>query len=423
VLIIACPCALGLATPTAIMVGTGSAAERGVLIKSGTALETSCRLDTIVLDKTGTITRGEPVVTDVVVAEGFRGNQVLPPFARGGRGGDSAEDGAFLVNELLQLVASAEHASEHPLGEAIVRKAGEAGLELLPVADFEALPGRGIRADVGAVTVLVGNEALLREFNIDPGALVETAGSLAAEGKTPVFVAIDGRAAGIIAIADPIKETSRESIAALQKSGLEVVMLTGDNRRTAEAVAREVGIREVWSDVLPAGKAEKIAERQRANRRVGMVGDGINDAPALAQADVGFAIAAGTDVAIEAADVTLLGSELAGVVTALDISRETMRVIRQNLFFAFIYNVLGIPLAAGALYPAFHLLLNPMIASAAMAASSVSVVMNSLRLRRLAAADGSPVAKLRSLEGIGSDAESSGIDHDKHIYAIDSERH
>lgn len=388
VLIIACPCALGLATPTAIMVGTGKGAELGVLIKSGAALESACRLDTIVLDKTGTITRGRPAVTDIVVAD----------FDK--------EDSGFGVRDsrnaaaraaLLQLAASAEQGSEHPLGEAVVRQAREEGLELLPVADFTALEGRGIRAVVNAPgdaasgghqpagqsqnTILIGNESLLRESGIEPATLVDQAAALAAEGKTPVFMAVDGRAAGLIAIADPIKESSSAAIARLQAMGLEVVMLTGDNRRTAEAVARQVGISEVWAEVLPAQKSAKVAERQRAGRKVGMVGDGINDAPALAQADVGFAIGSGTDVAIEAADVTLIGSDLAGVVTALELSRQTMRMIRQNLFFAFIYNVLGIPLAAGALYPVFRLLLNPMIASAAMAASSVSVVTNSLRLR------------------------------------------
>lgn len=385
VLIIACPCALGLATPTAIMVGTGKGAEFGVLIKSGGALESACKLDTIVLDKTGTITRGRPTVTDVVVLDKDSGFGIRNSGEATGR------------TVLLQLAASAEQGSEHPLGEALVRQAREEGVELFPVDDFAALEGRGIRAVVRAqadhasgrrepaeaspTTILIGNEQLLRETGIDPGSLVEQAHVLAADGKTPVFVAIAGRAAGLIAIADPIKESSPAAIARLQALGLEVVMLTGDNRRTAEAVARRVGIREVWAEVLPAQKSEKVAERQRAGRKVGMVGDGINDAPALAQADVGFAIGSGTDVAIEAADVTLIGSDLMGVVTALDLSRQTMRTIRQNLFFAFIYNVLGIPLAAGVLYPVFHLLLNPMIASAAMAASSVSVVSNSLRLR------------------------------------------
>ncbi|MSR57935.1 MAG: copper-translocating P-type ATPase [Planctomycetaceae bacterium] len=426
VLIIACPCALGLATPTAIMVGTGRGAEFGVLIKSGTALETACKLNTIVLDKTGTITQGRPVVTDVLTAPRATDAQpaadILPPFARGGRGGRVDQKSPFLREVLLQLAASAEQGSEHPLGEAIVRQAREEGLDLLPVADFTAREGRGIRAVVVSpslpdpdtdgsarvhaanlfpvlsqlnspkavatagkpqppVEILLGNGALLREAQIDTGPLEEAAASLAADGKTPMFVAIDGQLAGLIAVADPIKVSSRSAIARLQTLGLEVVMLTGDNRRTALAVARQVGIDEVWADVLPGQKAVKVAERQRAGKKVGMVGDGTNDAPALAQADVGFAIGTGTDVAIEASDITLLGNDLTGVVTALDLSRRTMRTIRQNLFFAFVYNVVGIPLAAGLLYPLFHRLLDPMIASAAMAASSVSVVTNSLRLR------------------------------------------
>jgi Cu+-exporting ATPase len=295
-------------------------------------------------------------------------------------------DAGMTPDRILQLAASAEVGSEHPLGEAIVRQAREKKLDLLPLAEFAALPGRGVKAvfrpaDAETMTVLLGNEALLREAGIDAGQLAESAIPLANDGKTPVYMAVEGRAAGLLAIADPVKATSRDAIARLKSLGLDVVMLTGDHRRTAEAVARQVGIGEVWADVLPAEKSAKVAERQRAGRKVGMVGDGINDAPALAQADVGFAVGSGTDVAIEAADVTLVGSDLAGIVTALELSRGTMRTIRQNLFFAFIYNVLGIPLAAGIFYPVFHLLLDPMIASAAMAASSVSVVTNSLRLR------------------------------------------
>jgi Cu+-exporting ATPase len=367
VLIIACPCALGLATPTAIMVGTGKGAEFGVLIKSGAALETACRLDTIVLDKTGTITQGHSEVTEIIAAPGI--------------------DSEMTPDRILQLAASAEVGSEHPLGEAIVRQARGKKLDLLSPDEFTALSGRGVRAvfrpeGADAMTVLLGNEALLREAGIDTGLLAESASALANDGKTPVYMAVESRAAGLLAIADSVKATSRDAIARLQSLGLDVVMLTGDHRRTAEAVARQVGIREVWAEVLPAQKSGKVAERQRAGKKVGMVGDGINDAPALAQADVGFAVGSGTDVAIEAADVTLVGSDLTGIVTALELSRATMRTIRQNLFFAFIYNILGIPLAAGLFYSVFHLLLDPMIASAAMAASSVSVVMNSLRLRR-----------------------------------------
>lgn len=430
VLIIACPCALGLATPTAIMVGTGKGAEFGVLIKSGAALETACKLDTIVLDKTGTITRGRPAVTDVIVADS--GNEDTG-FGIRDSGGNAARAA------LLQLAASAELGSEHPLGEALVRQARDEGLALFSAVDFTALEGRGIRAVIRAQSqpasgghpppepstkiILIGNEPLLRESGIDPGHLVEQAAALANDGKTPVFIAVDGRAAGLIAIADPIKESSAAAIARLQGLGLELVMLTGDNRRTAEAVARRVGIREVWADVLPAQKSQKVADRQRAGKIVGMVGDGINDAPALAQADVGFAIGSGTDVAIEAADVTLIGSDLAGVVTALDLSRQTMRTIRQNLFFAFIYNVLGIPLAAGVLYPVFHLLLNPMIASAAMAASSVSVVTNSLRLRgfRPMLRDVPPTAEAtNAFEENPSDHVSSDISPPGELHSIQS---
>jgi P-type Cu+ transporter len=400
VLIIACPCALGLATPTAIMVGTGRGAEQGVLIKSGTALETACRLNTIVFDKTGTITRGAAEVRDVVTAKSNETN-----------GGDSAAEGA--LRELLQLAASAEHASEHALGAAIVRHARSRGIELQTVKDFTAIEGEGIRATVvdeplktvapqnaGPTlydlspmpvatkapprewSVLIGNEQLLRKEGIDVSLLADAARRSSEAGQTAVFVAVNGQAAGLIAIADTLKDHVPETIARLRHLGLEVVMLTGDNRRTAEAIARQVGIDEVWAEVLPAQKAEKVAARQKEGKVVAMVGDGINDAPALAQADVGFAMGGGTDVAMEAGDVTLVGSDLEGVVRAIELSQRTMRTIRQNLFFAFVYNVLGIPIAAGVLHPFTGLLLNPMIASAAMAASSVSVVTNSLRLRK-----------------------------------------
>lgn len=360
VLIIACPCALGLATPTAIMVGTGKGAEFGVLIKNGAALEMVQRLKTLVLDKTGTITAGRPAVTDI-----------LP---------DGMER-----REMLRLAASAEWGSEHPLGQAIVRQAKTEQLELSSAQEFSTLAGQGIAARVDGKSILIGNAAYLQGAAIEldrESSLLEQADRLAADGKTPLFVAVDGRLAGLIAVADPIKEGSAAAIDRLKRLGLQVVMLTGDNPRTAAAVARQVGITEFLAQVLPGDKAARIQELQQNGNKVGMVGDGINDAPALARADVGFAIGTGTDVAIEASHITLLGGDLAGVVTACELSRRTLQTIKQNLFFAFVYNCLGIPLAAGVLYPYFHILLNPMIASAAMAASSVSVVTNSLRLRR-----------------------------------------
>lgn len=359
VLIIACPCALGLATPTAIMVGTGRGAELGVLIKGGEALETAHKLQTIVLDKTGTVTRGEPAVTDLITAANL-------PEA-----------------ELLRLAASAERKSEHPLGEAIVRAARERGVVLTEVTAFKAVVGHGIEASLDGKPLLLGNSQLLR----DRGVIIEDelqrrVVTLAAEGKTPMFVAVDGRLAGVIAVADPIKEESQAATDALRKMGLEVVMMTGDNRRTAEAVAQQVGIERVFAEILPEGKAEQIKRLQQEKKIVGMVGDGINDAPALAQADLGIAIGTGTDVAMEASDVTLIRGDLRGVVVAMELSHATMRTIRQNLFWAFIYNVVGIPLAAGLFYPWFGWMLSPIFASAAMSFSSVSVVANSLRLRR-----------------------------------------
>jgi P-type Cu+ transporter len=359
VLIIACPCALGLATPTAIMVGTGKGAENGVLIKGGESLETAHRLTTIVLDKTGTVTRGHPSLTDVVPADGFD------------------------ADELLRLVASAERGSEHPLGEALVRAAKDRGLSLGAPSGFQALAGHGIEASVEGRTVVLGNEKLMRDRGTDVGGWTERAEALAGEGKTPMFAAVDGRLAGIVAVADTIKPESREAVAALKAMGLEVVMITGDNRRTAQAVARQAGIERVMAEVLPEGKAREVRRLQaEEGRRVGMVGDGINDAPALAQADVGIAIGTGTDVAIEASDVTLIRGDLRGVVTAIALSKATIRTVKQNLFWAFVYNVIGIPLAAGALYPLTGWLLSPVVASAAMSLSSVSVVTNSLRLRR-----------------------------------------
>ncbi|MDQ3556374.1 MAG: heavy metal translocating P-type ATPase [Gemmatimonadota bacterium] len=358
VLIIACPCALGLATPTAIMVGTGKGAENGVLIKGGESLETAYKLNTIVLDKTGTITRGEPALTDVLPADGTD------------------------PDELLHLVASAERGSEHPLGEAIVRGAKERGLELVDASAFAALAGHGIEATVDGRRLLLGNRKLMRDRGVSVDGGEARAEALAAEGKTPMYAAVDGRFAGTIAVADTIRPESREAISALREMGIEVAMITGDNRRTAEAVAREVGITRVLAEVLPDDKAREVRRLQGEKKRVGMVGDGINDAPALAQADVGIAIGTGTDVAIEASDITLIRGDLRGVVAAIALSRATIRTVRQNLFWAFVYNVIGIPVAAGVLYPFTGWLLSPIFASAAMSLSSVSVVANSLRLRR-----------------------------------------
>ncbi len=358
VLIIACPCALGLATPTAVMVGTGRGAEHGILVKGGEALETAHHLTTIVLDKTGTITKGQPAVTDV------------------------SATGGFDADELLRLAAAAERGSEHPLGEAIVRRAAERGLALANASTFKARAGHGVEAEVEGRRVLLGNLRLMTERGVELNDLRESAAELTKAGRTALYVAIDGAAAGVIAVADEIKADSKAAVGALQRLGLEVVMLTGDSSQTAEAVAREVGITRVLTEVLPEGKAAEVKSLQAAGKRVAMVGDGINDAPALAQADIGIAIGTGTDVAIEASDITLIGGSLGGVVTAIALSRQTIKVIRQNLFWAFVYNTLGLPLAAGALYPFTGWLLSPVVASAAMALSSVSVVANSLRLRR-----------------------------------------
>ena len=358
VLIIACPCALGLATPLSVTVGTGKGAQHGILIRSAAALETAHKVRTIVLDKTGTVTKGEPSLTDLVPLEGFS------------------------ENDLLALTAAAEKSSEHPLGQAIVAGAQARGVTPADATEFDSVTGQGLRARVGDRAILVGNRSLLEGQAIDPTALDETANRLAAEGKTAMYVAVDGRPAGVVAVADTLKEGSREAIADLMGLGLEVVMITGDHRLTAEAVAREVGISRVLAEVLPQDKAREVKRLQGEGRLVAMVGDGINDAPALAQADVGIAIGTGTDVAIEAADVTLISGDIAGIGTAIALSRATMRNIRQNLVFAFGYNVIGIPVAAGVLYPFFGVLLSPMIAAAAMALSSLSVVSNANRLRR-----------------------------------------
>ncbi|HRH44809.1 MAG TPA: copper-translocating P-type ATPase, partial [Pyrinomonadaceae bacterium] len=361
VLIIACPCALGLATPTAIMVGTGKGAENGILIKGGDSLETAHKLNTIVLDKTGTITRGEPSLTDVVAADGFN------------------------ENDFLKIVASAEKQSEHPLAAAIVRGAESRNLVFEKPENFKALEGRGIEARVSDKNLLLGNLRLMNERKIELNGAESKVEKLAGEGKTPMFAAIDGKFAGIVAVADTIKPESKDAIKTLQNLGLEVVMMTGDNKRTAEAVAAQVGITRVLAEVLPEGKAGEIKRLQAEKKLVGMVGDGINDAPALAQADVGIAIGTGTDVAIEASDITLIKGDLRGVATAIALSKATIRSVKQNLFWAFIYNVLGIPIAAGLLYPFTGWLLSPIIASAAMSLSSVSVVANSLRLRSFSA--------------------------------------
>lgn len=359
VLIIACPCAMGLAVPTAMMVATGRGAEQGILIKGGEALQRAGSLMTVVLDKTGTITEGRPAVTDVI----------------------PTRNSAWSGRDLLRLVGSLEASSEHPIAEAIVRAAGEQLLQLTEVDGFQSLAGRGAVAVVDGAAVLVGNQTLMEEYAVPLGDLVARAEQLAGEGKTPVYIAINGALAGLIAVADPVKSTSRAAIRELKQLGLTVVMLTGDHERTAQAVAREVGVDRVVAGVLPEGKVAEIRRLRDNGQLVAMVGDGINDAPALAQADIGFAIGSGTDIAIEASDVTLMRSDLRGVASAIKLARRTMRVMKQNLFWAFIYNVLGIPIAAGALYPFTGLMLSPVLASAAMAFSSISVVINSLRLR------------------------------------------
>ncbi|HZC99371.1 MAG TPA: heavy metal translocating P-type ATPase [Actinomycetes bacterium] len=368
VLIIACPCALGLATPLSIMVATGKGAQRGILIRSAEALETAHKLNTIVLDKTGTITKGEPSLTDVVPS-----------------GGVDEE-------EFLRLVASAERSSEHPLAQAVVLGARDRGVRLAEPTAFDSVTGKGVRATVDGRQVVVGRRSLLEDQEMDPAPLDEAVERLAAEGKTAIYAAVDGAPAGVVAVADTLKDGSVQAVGALRRAGLEVVMLTGDNRRTAQAVARQVGIGRVLAEVLPGDKSLAVRRLQEGGRLVAMVGDGINDAPALAQADVGIAIGTGTDVAIESSDITLISGDLDGVVTAIALSRATMRNIRQNLLFAFGYNTVGIPIAAGVLYPVLGLLLNPMIAAGAMALSSLSVVGNANRLRRFQPAPIPPAA-------------------------------
>ena len=360
VLIIACPCALGLATPMSLMVGIGKGAENGILIRSGEALQTAQSIQIVVLDKTGTITKGKPELTDVIV---------------------TSQTQAFNKDELLRLAASVEAVSEHPLAEAIVEGAKTKGLVLSKPEAFDAIPGHGVTATIEGHLVALGNTKMMTRLNITPGDLGVQAEALATDGKTPMFIAVDGKLAGVIAVADTVKEDSAEAIAALHKMGIEVVMITGDNRRTAEAIARLVGVDRVLAEVLPEDKANNVHLLQAEGKKVAMVGDGINDAPALAQADVGLAIGTGTDVAIEASDITLIKGSLKGVVTAIEVSRATMRNIKQNLVGAFIYNALGVPIAMGVLFPFFGLLLSPLLAGAAMAFSSLTVVSNANRLR------------------------------------------
>jgi P-type Cu+ transporter len=370
VLVIACPCAMGLAVPTAVMVATGRGATFGILIKGGEALQRMEKIDTIVLDKTGTITAGRPQVTDVLLAAANTNDP-------GDEGHATAED------QMIRLAAALERASEHPLAEAVVRYAHERGLSLAQPETFEALTGLGVVGIINGDVILIGNAALMQRYNIALEALQSAARRFSEAGKTPLWIAVNGALAGMIAVADTVKPTSVEAIRQMHAEGLRVVMLTGDNERTAGAIARIVGVDEVVAGVLPAGKVDAIKRLQAERRVVAMVGDGVNDAPALAQADVGLTMANGADIAMEAGDVTLMRNDLTGVAMAIALSRGTMRVMRQNLFWAFVYNVLGIPLAAGALYPVFGLLLSPVLASAAMALSSFSVVMNSLRLRHL----------------------------------------
>lgn len=358
VLVIACPCALGLATPTAIMVGTGKGAENGVLIKSGGALETTHSINTIVFDKTGTITEGKPKVTDIITTDGIS------------------------EMELLALAASAEKGSEHPLGEAIVNSAEEKGLTLLKTESFNAIPGHGIEVTINGQHLLLGNKKLMDESHIGLENLSSASDELASQGKTPMYIAKDGKIAGIIAVADTVKESSLRAIKKLHKMGIQVAMITGDNKRTAEAIAKQVGIDRVLSEVLPEDKANEVKKLQDEGKKVAMVGDGINDAPALAQADIGIAIGSGTDVAMESADIVLMRSDLMDVPTAVELSKATIKNIKENLFWAFAYNVLGIPVAMGLLYVFGGPLLSPIFAAAAMSFSSVSVLLNALRLKR-----------------------------------------
>lgn len=375
VLVIACPCALGLATPTAIMVGTGKGAEYGILIKSGEALETAHKINTVVLDKTGTVTQGKPTVTDIVNA------------------------GTLGRERLLLLCASAENGSEHPLAQAIVQYAKESGAQLLKCDKFASLTGRGITATIDGEEVSVGNGKLMAEIGVDCGSVGKVYDELSADGKTPMYIAVNGKFEGIIAVADVVKPTSAEAVARLHEMGIEVVMLTGDNKKTAQAIARKVGIDKVLAEVLPEDKSAEVGKLQAQGKKVAMVGDGINDAPALALADVGIAIGSGTDVAMESADIVLMHSDLKDVPAAIELSKRTIRNIKQNLFWAFGYNTVGIPIAAGLLYAFGGPLLNPMLAAAAMSLSSVSVLLNALRLKWFKPADGRKKANKTAKRG------------------------
>ena len=389
VLVIACPCALGLATPTAIMVGTGIGAEHGILIKNAESLERANTIQIVVLDKTGTITEGRPVFTDLIITKDERQKtKDEMAMAHAGDAGASPfvlrpSSNTIGSDELLRLAASAERVSEHPLGAAIVRAAQERGLTLSQPERFEALAGHGISAVVDSRRVLLGNLKLMREQNIAIADIEHDVERVQDEGKTAMIVAADGEALGVIAVADTVKPTSRAAVAELQRMGIQVAMLTGDNARTADAIAHQVGVDRVLAEVLPAGKADEVRRLQAAGQVVAMVGDGINDAPALAQADVGIAIGSGTDVAIAAADITLMRGDLRSVPQAIELSKRTLTTIKWNLFWAFIYNIIGIPIAAGVLYPLFGWQLSPIIAAGAMAFSSVFVVSNSLRLRKV----------------------------------------
>ena len=382
VLVISCPCAVGLATPSAMMAGTGKAAEFGVLFKAAQAIENASKLQTMIFDKTGTLTRGEPSVTEVLVA--------------------ATAPGGLTVQDILRFAASAEKNSEHPLGEAIVRGALERGAEVSDPAHFQSIPGHGVEATLQDRAILLGNRRLMTQRSVDITGLVGQAERLEGEGKTVMFLAVDGRPAGLIAVADTLKEHSREAIQRLHRLGLEVAMITGDNARTAQAIASQVGIDRVLAEVLPQDKAEEIKKLQAQGKRVAMVGDGVNDAPALAQADVGMAIGSGTDVAKETGDVILIKDDLRDVVVALETAKATMRKVKQNLFWAFFYNTLGIPLGAGLLYPVLQLVVSPELAGAMMAVSSVSVTLNTLLLKRFAPSFGSA--------GRGATADRRSVD-------------